>query len=58
MGETKRNLKTRKTEHKYAVRTADQKNGIAVRVHKEDHRIGWENAKVKKWFHSTGNEEQ
>ena len=34
-------------EHKYAVRTADQKNGIAVHVQKENHRIDWENAKVK-----------
>ena len=47
VGETKRNLKTRITEHKYAVRTADQKNGIAVHVQKEDHRIDWENAMVK-----------
>ena len=39
MGETKRNLKMRITEHMYAVRTGDQKIGIAVYVQKEDHRI-------------------
>ena len=31
VGETKRNLKTRITENMYAVRTGDQKNGIAER---------------------------
>lgn len=35
------------TEHMYAVRTGDQKIGIAVYVQKEDHRIDQENAKVK-----------
>ena len=39
VGETKRNLKTRIIEHKYAVRTADQNNRMAVHVQKDNHRI-------------------
>ena len=39
IGETRRNLKTRMTEHKGAVHRGDERNGIAVHVHQLQHRI-------------------
>ena len=45
--ETKRSLKTRMTEHKYAVHRGDECNGIAVHVHQLQHSIDWESAKVR-----------
>ena len=47
IGETKRNLKTRLTEHRQAVRRGDDRNGIAVHVQKFDHHIDWESAQVE-----------
>ena len=32
----------RVTEHKYAVKTGDQKNGVAVHAWNEGHRVNWE----------------
>ena len=37
-------LQKRVTEHKYAVRRADNNNDIAVHAHRHNHRIGWDNA--------------
>ena len=48
VGETKRTLKVRKSEHRQAIRRGDQKNGIAVHVQKTDHHINWEGATVKR----------
>ena len=42
IGEMKRSLKTRMTEHKYAVCRGDEQNGIAVHVHQLQHSIDWE----------------
>ena len=41
-------MKKRIVEHKYAVKRKDDKNGIAVHVHANDHnhRVDWEGAKV------------
>ena len=47
IGETKRSLKTRMAEHKYAVRRGDERNGIAVHVHQLQHSIDWESARVR-----------
>ena len=46
IGETKRTMKKRLTEHKYAVRKGDEKNGIAVHANKFNHSIDWESAGV------------
>ena len=42
IGETRRTMKKRMTEHKYAVKTGDPKKGIAVHVQKTRafHRLG------------------
>ena len=47
IGETRRNLKTRMTEHKGAVHRGDERNGIAVHVHQLQHGIDWESARVR-----------
>ena len=47
IGETKRTMKKRMTEHKYAVKTGDPKNGIAVHVQKTQHSIDWGAARPK-----------
>ena len=49
IGETKRTLKTRISEHKQAVKKGDEKNGIAVHAHTTNHSIDWEGA----WVHGT-----
>ena len=46
IGETKRTMKKWLTEHKYAVRRGDEKNGIAVHANKFNHSIDWESAGV------------
>ena len=46
IGETKRTLKTRISEHKQAVKKGDEKNGIAVHAHTTNHNIDWEGARV------------
>ena len=46
IGETKRMMKKRLTEHKYAVHRGDEKNGIAVHANKFNHSIHWESAGV------------
>ena len=48
VGETKRTLKVRMSEHRQAIHRGDQKNGIAVHVQKTDHHINWEGATVKR----------
>ena len=40
-------MKTRIREHKYALKTGDEKNGIAVHIQEEYHRTDWENARVE-----------
>ena len=45
-GESKRTLKVRLTEHKWAVKMSDPNNGIAVHVAKNQHSIDWPGAKV------------
>ena len=47
IGETERNLKTRLTDHRQAVRQGDDRNGIAVHVQKYDHHIDWDSAQVE-----------
>ena len=46
IGETKRSLKTRMSEHKYAVRRGDERNGIAVHAHQLQHSIDWDSARA------------
>ena len=46
IGETGRTLQKRVTEHKYAVRRHDGKNGIAVYAWSSDHRVDWDSAGV------------
>ena len=46
IGETRRTMKKRMTEHKYAVKTGDTKNGIAVHVQRTQHSIDWGAARV------------
>ena len=41
IGETRRSTKKRLTEHRYAVKTGDPKNGIAVHVQKSQHTNDW-----------------
>ncbi|MDA8010421.1 MAG: reverse transcriptase domain-containing protein, partial [Alphaproteobacteria bacterium] len=48
VGETKRTLKVRLSEHKQAVKRGDPKNGIAVHVHKTNHCINWDGATVQR----------
>ena len=47
VGESKRTLKVRLSEHREAVKQRDSKNGIAVHVQKTDLRINWEGATVR-----------
>ena len=47
IGETTRTMKKRMTENKYAVKTGDSKNGIAMHAQKSLHSIDWEGAKVQ-----------
>ena len=46
IGETKRKLKFRISEHKQAVKRGDEKNGIAVHAHTNNHSFNWEEARV------------
>ena len=46
IGETKRTMKKRLMEHKYAMRRGDEKNGIAVHANKFNQSIDWESAGV------------
>ena len=46
IGETGRNLQRRLIEHKAAVRKGNRKNGIAVHLQDNDHRVDWEAARV------------
>ena len=48
IGETKRTLKVRLSEHKQAVKRGDPKNGIAVHAHESHHSIDWDGATVKR----------
>ena len=46
IGETKRTLKIRISEHKQAVKKGDETNGIAVHAHTTNNNIHWEGARV------------
>lgn len=46
IGETKWTIKKRLTEHRYAVKKGDELNGIAAQVHKYQHAIDWNSARV------------
>ena len=46
VGETGWTLKRRIKEHKPAVRRYNEKNGVAVHVHKHDHQIDWDGASI------------
>ena len=46
IGETKRTLKMRISEHKQAIRKGDEKNGIAVHAHITNHNVDWEGTRV------------
>ena len=39
-------MKKRVVEHKYTVKRKDEKNGIAVHVNDNNHRVDWEGAKI------------
>lgn len=39
IGETKRTMKKRLTEHRYAMKKGDEQNGIVVHIHKHQHSI-------------------
>ena len=43
---TKRSMKRRMTEHRYAVKKMDVQNGIAVHVQRHQHSINRESARV------------
>ena len=45
-GESKRTLKVRMMEHKWAVKISDPNNGIVVHVAKSQHSIDWPGAEV------------
>jgi hypothetical protein len=47
VGETKRTMKVRLSEHRQAVRKGDSRNGIAVHVQTTEHGINWEGASVR-----------
>lgn len=47
VGETGRSLEMRLREHKYAVKTGDTKNGIAVHAWTKEHQVNWDAAKVR-----------
>ena len=46
MGDWQVTIGKRITEHKYAVKTGNWKNGVAVHVWDEGHRVGWEGAEI------------
>ena len=46
VGEMGRSLEIRLKEHKYALKTKDTKNGIAVHATTNEHDVNWEAAKV------------
>lgn len=46
VGETGQSLEMRLKEHRYAVRTKDARNGIAVHADNHHHEVDWEAAKV------------
>lgn len=46
VGETGRSLEMRLKEHRYAVKTMDTNNGVAVHAWTNDHHVNWEAAKV------------
>ena len=48
IGEAKRTLKVRLSEHKQVVKRGDPKNGIAVHAHESNHMIDWDGARVKR----------
>ena len=46
VGETGRSLEMRLKEHRYAVKTKDSRNGIAVHADTNNHEVDWEAARV------------
>ena len=48
VGETKRTLKVRLSEHRQAVKSGNTNNGIAVHVQDSNHTIDWKGATVEK----------
>ena len=46
IGETGRSLGKRIAERKYAVKTGDRKNGVAVHARDEGHMVEWEGAEI------------
>ena len=46
IGETGRSLEMRLKEHKYAVKTYDTNNGVAVHAWDNDHHVNWDAARV------------
>ena len=46
IGETGRSLEMRLKEHRYAVKTKDSRNGIAVHADTHNHEVDWQAAKV------------
>ena len=47
ISETGRSLQERLKEHKYAVKTANMKNGIAAHAWNHHYRVEWDSARVK-----------
>ena len=54
VGETKRTLKVRLSEHRQAVKRGDPNNSIAVHVQKANHCINWEGAPVQRRAEGSG----
>ena len=46
IGETSRSLRKRISEHKYAVKSNDRKNGVAVHAWDNQHRPDWDAAEI------------
>ena len=46
VGETGRSLEMRLKEHRYAVKSCDTKNGVAVHAWNNDHHVNWDAARV------------
>ena len=57
LGETKRTLKVRLSEHRKAVRRGDTKNGIAVHVQQSQHSIKEEAKVERRKYQDTGRDE-
>ena len=54
IGETGRSLQERIKEHKYAVKSANMKNGIAAHAWTHQHHVDWDAAKARAFEQQNG----